>query len=71
MCTLFLTKRYAGTRSSGTWPVICRPKKKGGLGIHNLEKINVSLLCKWWWNLESKEGMWQDIVRRKYNISKI
>jgi hypothetical protein len=28
--------------------------------------MNVSLLCKWWWLLETVEGLWQDIVRLKY-----
>jgi hypothetical protein len=26
----------------------------------------ISLLCKWWWLLESGEGLWQEIVRLKY-----
>lgn len=44
---------------------MCTPKKKGGLAIRNLERFNVSLLCKQWWNLESREGLWQKIVRKK------
>jgi hypothetical protein len=48
------------------WGKICRSKKKGGLGIKNLRKLNVRLLCKWWWALENEEGLWQDIVRFKY-----
>jgi hypothetical protein len=34
------------------WKKICKSKKKGGLGIKNLRKMNVSLLCKCWWALE-------------------
>lgn len=30
------------------WEIICKSKKKGGLGIKDLRKMNVSLLCKWW-----------------------
>jgi hypothetical protein len=48
------------------WDKICVPKKKGGLGIKDLRKLNLSLLCKWWWKLERGEGMWQEIVRKKY-----
>jgi hypothetical protein len=48
------------------WQKICRSKKKGGLGIKNLWKMNIGLLCKWWWSLETGEGLWQDIVRIKY-----
>jgi hypothetical protein len=29
------------------WEVICK-SKKGGLGIMSIEKMNISLLCKWW-----------------------
>jgi hypothetical protein len=28
--------------------------------------MNISLLCKWWWLLESEDGLWQEIVRLKY-----
>jgi hypothetical protein len=45
---------------------VCKDKKKGGWGIKNLRKINISLLCKWWWYLENEEGQWQDIIRIKY-----
>jgi hypothetical protein len=48
------------------WRKVCRAKKKGGLGIKNLRKVNVSLLCKWWWALENEDGLWQDIVRIKH-----
>ena len=48
------------------WTNICRRKKKGGLGIKNISKMNVSLLCKWWWKLEMENGLQQDIVRTKY-----
>uniref|UniRef100_A0A0A9ENT9 Uncharacterized protein n=1 Tax=Arundo donax TaxID=35708 RepID=A0A0A9ENT9_ARUDO len=47
------------------WDRICMPKKKGGLGIRNLRKMNISLLCKWWWQIEQKQGLWQEIIRRK------
>jgi hypothetical protein len=30
------------------WNWICKSKKKDGLGIKNLHKFNVSLMCKWW-----------------------
>jgi hypothetical protein len=28
--------------------------------------MNISLLCKWWWRLETKDGLWQKIIRYKY-----
>lgn len=48
------------------WEVICKNKKKGGLGIKDIRKMNISLLTKWWWKLETEEGIWQEIARAKY-----
>jgi hypothetical protein len=45
---------------------ICKSKTKGGLGVKDLRRMNISLLCKWLWNLENDEGLWQDIVILKY-----
>ena len=39
---------------------------KGGLGVKDIAKMNVSLLCKWWWKLEREEGVWQEIIEKKY-----
>jgi hypothetical protein len=50
------------------WAVICKSKKKGGLGIKDIRKMNISLLCKWWWKLENEDGMWQEVVRNKYML---
>jgi len=53
------------------WEIICKSKKKGGLGVKDLEKMNVSLLCKWWWKLENEDDLWQQIVKHKYMLNKI
>jgi hypothetical protein len=29
------------------WKVVCREKKKGGLGVRDLDAVNISLLTKW------------------------
>jgi hypothetical protein len=42
-----------------------KSKKKGGLEIKDLKKMNISLLCKWWWRLENNEGIWQNIFKLK------
>jgi hypothetical protein len=49
-----------------SWEIICKPKIKGGLGIKNLTKFNISLMCKWWWKLENAEGPRQKFMWRKY-----
>ena len=28
--------------------------------------MNVSLLCKWFWRLETEPGIWQEIIKYKY-----
>jgi hypothetical protein len=48
------------------WRWICKPRSKGGLGVKDLHKFNISLMCKWWWKLENDEGPWQNFMRRKY-----
>lgn len=48
------------------WPTICRPKDQGGLGVLDLDIMNISLLGKWLWKLENDEGLWQQLLRRKY-----
>ena len=49
--------------------MINKSKKHGGLGIKNIHKMNISLLCKWWRKLEVEEGLWQQIVRHKYLLN--
>ena len=48
------------------WEIINKSKKYSGLGIKNIHKMNVSMLCKWWWKLEAENGIWQQIVTKKY-----
>jgi hypothetical protein len=52
------------------WDLICKPRQKGGLGIKNFKLFNHCLLCKWWWKLETKDGLWQRLVKAKYGINK-
>jgi hypothetical protein len=30
------------------WKLICKPQCKGGMGMKNFSKFNISLGCKWW-----------------------
>jgi hypothetical protein len=52
------------------WDIVCLPKDQGGLGILNLNLMNISLLAKWLWNLFNEDGVWQRILRLKYLSSK-
>jgi hypothetical protein len=46
------------------WDTVCTAKEKGGLGILNLRRMNISLLTKWLWKLEKEDGLWQTIVKK-------
>jgi hypothetical protein len=52
------------------WDLVCKPRQKGWLGIKNLQLFNYCLLCKWWWKLETENGLWQRLVKAKYDIDK-
>lgn len=36
------------------WERACADKRKGGIGIKDLNLMNINLLCKWWWKLETE-----------------
>jgi hypothetical protein len=48
------------------WEMVCTPKKQGGLGVLDLNCMNVALLSKWLWNIENSNGLWQEIIKAKY-----
>ncbi len=48
------------------WSILCKPKECGGLGIQNLELQNKCMLSKWLYKLWNEEGVWQNLLRRKY-----
>ncbi|XP_062193487.1 uncharacterized protein LOC133896859 [Phragmites australis] len=48
------------------WGILCRPKDQGGLGIKNIDVQNKCLLSKWLFKLINEDGMWQQLLRRKY-----
>jgi hypothetical protein len=41
-------------------------KEQSGLGIINLEVQNICLLSKWLFKLINEDGVWQEILRKKY-----
>lgn len=45
--------------------------KRGASGVKDLRNMNLSLLCKWWWKLESGKGTLQGIVEEKYVMQKL
>jgi len=48
------------------WSILCQPKDQGGLGIKNLDIQNQCLLSKWLFKLINEDGLWQNLLKRKY-----
>lgn len=53
------------------WDHLCLGKVQGGLGILNLERMNISLLAKWWFRFKDPTTVdkWKEILTHKYNPS--
>jgi hypothetical protein len=50
------------------WPSICMKKDYGGLGIPNLQDLNVCLIGSWIRRYIDGEGsLWKRVVDAKYN----
>ena len=45
---------------------MCSPKCVGGMGIIDLDVQNVCLLSKWLYKLINKDGVWQQLLKKKY-----
>lgn len=37
------------------WAALCRPKKYGGMGFTDCRVMNICLLCKWIYRIESDD----------------
>jgi hypothetical protein len=59
-------KKYRLTK----WSVVCHPKDQGGLGVHDLEIKNKAFLGKWIARLLTEDGIWKQLLRKKYVGSK-
>ena len=47
------------------------PKRVGGLGTINLDVQNLCLLSKWLYKLINGDGVWQQLLKKKYLKNKI
>jgi hypothetical protein len=43
---------------------IIKPKDKEGLGVKDLRKMNISLLCKWWWKAKNENDIGRKLFPR-------
>ncbi|XP_058753247.1 uncharacterized mitochondrial protein AtMg00310-like [Vicia villosa] len=52
------------------WVDFCKPKKLGGIDIHDLRLVNLALLGKWKWHMPSGDyGIWCDILTARNGVS--
>jgi hypothetical protein len=51
------------------WDIICQPIDQEGLSVKNIEVQNKGLLSKWLFKLINEDGLWQQILRKKYIIN--
>ncbi|XP_058742136.1 uncharacterized protein LOC131614590 [Vicia villosa] len=52
------------------WNTVCKTCEQGGLGVKNMEILNVALLRKWKWRLlTEKEAVWSGIINHRYDNS--
>ena len=51
------------------WTIVCSDKRKGGLGVRCLSKLNRTLLGKWSWRFTKEKGtLWKQVVNRKFGV---
>jgi hypothetical protein len=48
------------------WDIFCQAKDQGAMSIMNIDIQNQCLLSKWVYILINENGMWQELLRRKY-----
>jgi hypothetical protein len=48
------------------WSILHKPKSVGGMGIVDLDMQNKCLLSKWILKLINEDGLWQQMLKKKY-----
>lgn len=47
---------------------MCKSKEEGGLGIKDVDNMNVVLLMKWkWHNLTEENAIWSKVLKHRYD----
>ena len=53
------------------WTVICKDKRRGGLGLRHLKVFNHTLLGKWLWRFPlERESFWRKVIVGKFGEEK-
>ena len=51
------------------WAIVCSNKRKGGLGVRCLSKINRAFLGKWSWHFAEERGtLWKQVISKKFGV---
>lgn len=49
------------------WSAICLPKTNGGLGLRTLYNMNLSLMTRMAWNVQTQgHKLWVNLIKAKY-----
>ena len=54
-----------------SWKNVCKSKDQGGLGLLDLDIMNIALRAKWWIRFKdlNVQGIWKSILLDKYTTS--
>ena len=51
------------------WNTVCQEKRRGGLGVRGLSRMNQSLLCKWCWRFANeRDSFWRQVISTKFGV---
>ena len=52
------------------WVTVCSEKRKWGIGLKSLSKLNKALLCKWSWRFANDQNaLWRKVICCKFGES--
>ncbi|XP_058764573.1 uncharacterized mitochondrial protein AtMg00310-like [Vicia villosa] len=70
----FLWNRKENSRAIhwASWKTVCKTKEQGGLGVKDIEVMNMALLNKWKWRiLKESDKPWVNILNSRYDNIKV
>ncbi|XP_058784820.1 uncharacterized protein LOC131659680 [Vicia villosa] len=54
------------------WDTVCKSREEGGLGVKNVQIMNVALISKWKWRiLTENDAVWCGILKARYGKVKL
>nr|KAJ0204439.1 hypothetical protein LSAT_V11C500287950 [Lactuca sativa] len=53
-----------------SWDKVTAPKECGGLGVGSIRALNVGLIVKWWWRLQTEStALWSQVITGIHSLS--